>query len=204
MARSSAQRAPLVSRCFLLMAAASLLSSCALRPRPEPAIPVLAPEQAWSQRLSALQAENDWLIKGRLSVQKAKDGFSAGLHWRQEQQKYTLEFYDPLGRKTAVLSGSPQGAELSTSKGERESAADAEKLMLKLLGWSAPVASLRYWVLGIPDPATVPSRLELDGQGRIARLDQSGWQLTYEEYHEEAKLGIPQRILAKGSALDIK
>ena len=111
----------------------------------------------------------------------------------------------PVSRAAAaVLSGTPRGAELVTSKGQRASAADAEKLMQKLLGWSAPVTSLRYWVLGIPDPARPQSRLDLDGQGRIAQLDQSGWQLDYEEYHKETESGLPQLILAKGSTLDIK
>lgn len=161
---------------------------------------------AWETRLSRLQSQRDWQIKGKISVQNADDGFTAGIQWKQAGERYEIELYDPLGRKSAIIRAGPGQAEIETSKGEYAKADNAESLMQQQLGWSAPLSSLHYWVLGIPDPESPIPRnaATLDAYGRLASLKQSDWSVNYPQYSDDPIFSLPERINASGQSLTIK
>ena len=69
-----------------------------------------------------------------------------------------------------------------------------EALLEREAGWSVPLAGLRYWIVGAPAPDGAVSTLELDGQGRLARLEQAGWTVIYERYGALDGLALPGRI----------
>lgn len=188
----------------LALTAAVLQTGCAHRPITT-APPASNPTAAWTGRQADLARTQNWKLHARVSVRDAKNGFSAGLDWYQKGDESVLELFDPLGRKTAVLKRSSRGAEITTSKGDRAEAADAEALMQRLLGWSAPVTSLRYWVLGIGDPTVKPAaESTLDAAGRASELRQLGWTIKYPEYDDTRTPALPHLILASGQRLQIK
>ena len=45
-------------------------------------------------------------------------------------------------------------------------------------GFDPPLDSLRYWVLGVPEPGH-PAQESLDALQRLASLEQDGWQIQY-------------------------
>jgi len=71
---------------------------------------------------------------------------------------------------------------LTTSEGRDASAADAEELTERLLGFRIPLAGLADWVRGRPAPAPAPTLVRRDAAGRLAELEQSGWRIEYLEY----------------------
>jgi outer membrane lipoprotein LolB len=200
------QSPSLVLKWGLLLGWLLINAGCASIGRPPQTVTLPTdPSAAWTQRLAELTPKDDWQLRGRLSVDNGKEGFSAGLLWRQNGSDYVIELYDPLGRKTAVLTGDETGAKLQTSKGEQAQAANTEALMNRMLGWSAPVESLRYWVLGIPDPGESDKAVvNLDPQGRLATMQQSDWRLEYQKYQDGPAIQLPVRIAASGQTLKIK
>ena len=64
-------------------------------------------------------------------------------------------------------------------------------------GWTLPVTSLRYWALGIPDPATT-SVLEFGDDGLPSVILQRGWTVKFNEYREGGGQSMPRRISAVG------
>jgi outer membrane lipoprotein LolB len=68
-----------------------------------------------------------------------------------------------------------------TSRGKRLGDTDARAELEDKLGFEPPIASLRYWVLGVPDPGR-PASVQLDPRQRLTRLDQDGWQIDYGSY----------------------
>lgn len=160
---------------------------------------------AWEARLEQLSSQQEWNLKGRISVIREQEGFTAGLEWQQSGERYEIALFDPLGRKSAIIHGGSSEAVIETANGERASAADAESLMHQQLGWSAPLSSLRYWVLGIPDPE-IPDqgKKTLDHYGRLASLELPQWTVIYPRYGAEEPLTLPQQIKAEGNSLKIK
>ena len=72
---------------------------------------------------------------------------------------------------------------------------DAEFELRMRYGWTIPVASLRYWALGIPDPE-VPAITEFDEEGRLAHLEQSGWVVKISRYRDGGGQQMPRILTA--------
>ncbi len=138
----------------------------------------------WELRRANLEIIDTWSLKGRVAGRSNDEGFRAGVRWRQQKQEFNIDLHGPLGRKVAVIEGIEGDVQLNTSKGDNYSAADPEALMQKLFGYSLPVDGLRFWLRGIPDPQQNYSSLELDDFGRLRQLNQAGWVIDYNRYHD--------------------
>jgi outer membrane lipoprotein LolB len=82
---------------------------------------------------------------------------------------------------------------LENARGERLDADAARAELERRIGFEPPIGSLRYWVLGVPDPAS-PAAEELDAEARLARLEQNGWQIEYTGYAAVDGRWLPQRL----------
>ena len=103
----------------------------------------------------------------------------------------------------AVINGKKGDIKLNTSKGKSYSAEDPEDLMQELFGYSLPVNGLQFWMRGIPDPEQVYASLELDEQGRLKQLNQAGWLIDYNRYHD-GKPAMPAFIKISNKTLNAK
>jgi len=70
------------------------------------------------------------------------------------------------------------------------------------LGWQLPVSNLLWWVRGLPSPDS-RSRVALDANGRLASLQQDGWDVQYLGYSEQDQYSLPTRIKLAGHDLQI-
>jgi outer membrane lipoprotein LolB len=140
-----------------------------------------APSVAWSLRRPALQTLSRFGLNGRVAVAVGKQGFNAGLRWTQAAAVTHLALTGPLGAGGVEVT--TNGGELSvvTSSGKHLGNAAARSELQDKLGFEPPLTSLRYWVLGVPDPSA-PAAVQLDSQQRLAQLTQSGWQIEYGSY----------------------
>jgi outer membrane lipoprotein LolB len=90
------------------------------------------------------------------------------------------------------LNGQPRDLVVRTKDGALRTS-DPEAYMQQQLGWSLPIAGLRWWVLGIPAPGSAP-RVQIDEQGRALSLDQDGWHIDYSEYQTFGERPVPRKI----------
>jgi len=84
----------------------------------------------------------------------------------------------------------------------RYEAPSPEALLEEQLGWRLPVSHLVWWVRGLPAPDS-KSTLSLDGDSRLATLDQDGWQVQYLSYTEQNGYWLPERLKLHGQDLDV-
>jgi outer membrane lipoprotein LolB len=195
---------PCTGRIWTLLAALALalwIGGCATTPTPRA---VEDPELAWQARQALLSAQRDWRFRGRIAIRHGEQGWQAGLNWRQRHRRFDIEVQDPLGRKVAQLDGDAGSVTLTTSDGETARAADPERLMQRVLGWSLPVSGLRYWVLGVPDPEGSRPRLELDEAGRLSRLTQDGWAVEYRRYEPGTRVDLPSKLVLSRADLRVR
>ena len=128
-----------------------------------------------------------------MAVATAAEGFSGGLSWQQDGAQAAIDLRGPLGG--TALSIRLDGASMTvTDRNGAAVAGDAAReYMASEIGAPLPVAELRYWLVGVPAPGP-PYRETIGADGRLARLEQAGWQLRYARYTAVGNLALPARI----------
>ena len=179
---------------WLPIVAALLLAACATPRAPQTAPPDAARTQAWIAHHAALSEISGFRISGRVSSDAATG--SARLNWSQDGERFSARAAGPFGSGAVGLSGTPQAVRIRSS-GEQFETDRPELWMRQQLGWSLPVAGLRYWALGMPRPGVAAS-YGFDEAGRLAQLSQSGWRVVYGGYAQQDGIALPYRIHLHG------
>ena len=147
-----------------LVLLAGLLAGCAgLAGRPPPAAST-----------AGIAALTGWVAAGRLAVAAGSEGGSGGFVWQQQGPETRLRLRGPLGAGSFEIASDGERISVTDAAGQ-VLGADARATLRSRLGADLPLSSLRYWMIGLPDPA-------IYGQGdrvgshtvadhRAARLD---------------------------------
>ncbi len=181
-----------------LLAALSLTFGCATRESLD--LPDLG---GWDSRQALLGELDEWAFNGRIGVIAGEDGFSGSLRWLQEGDDFEATVSGPLGIGTVRLEGNGSRVQLTDKDGNRTVLEDAERDLYLRYGWTIPVRSLRYWALGIPDPA-LPAETVLSDDGQLQSLAQGGWQVDITRYGEGGGQPMPTRLRAASEQTRVK
>lgn len=184
-----------------LLGFALLLDGCALRP----AAQVTVTDRAQlEQRLLALDA---WRARGRIAVKSGQGGGQGDLLWEQQGEAARIRLSGPFGAGGYEIRWDAQRLGIRSRNGEFErawSGADAvEQFLAEQIGWSFPAASIRYWLLGLADPA-LPVERTWGADGALAALRQDGWSVSYERYTWHDGLALPARLTALGPGARVR
>jgi outer membrane lipoprotein LolB len=154
------------------MLCSTVLAACVTTRRaPTPAA------AGWEQRLGDLQRLEAWRLDGRAAVAVGTQGWQATLNWRQRGDSAEVHLSGPFGVGALVLERTPQGLSLN---GAPPSDAVLAQLQERL-GFELPLDHLRFWLLGVPDPAAA-FELKRNDQDRAVQLTQDGWSIDYDRY----------------------
>ncbi len=181
----------LETRALALLAAALVMAGCATT-RERVDLPSL---DDWETRAAVLGGLDDWAFRGRIAVKAGEEGFNGSFNWAQRGDAFEATVGGPLGMGTVRIEGDGRAVVLTDKDGIRTELEDAEAELYWRYGWTIPVASLRYWALGIPDPV-LPADTRLDSEGRLTRLEQSGWSLEISRYSEGGGQPMPRILTA--------
>jgi outer membrane lipoprotein LolB len=177
----------------VLFSLAALLAGCATASLPPP---VENPAATWQLRQAALRPITHWNIQGRLAMRTADEGWQASLSWVRDGDRLRIDITGPLGRGHLRLTQDDHGAELRDADQHAWRAADPEQLLFRTTGWLVPLSGLNDWVRGLPLPDTTATQ-ELDAQGRLKTLSQSGWDIRFLEYARQGSLDLPSKLFIK-------
>ena len=103
------------------------------------------------------------------------------------------------------MSVSTDGTTLSlvNARGERLDS-DAARAELKArLGFDAPLSSLRFWILGVPDPSA-PMAEVVDVERRLTSLQQNDWQIEYADYVVVKGEWLPGRMTLRRADVRVR
>ena len=150
-------------------------------------------QQAWIHHQQQILPVTAWQVTGRAGIRTAKKALSAGISWQQNHTRYLLMLKNPLGQPVLKLSGYPDHYVLQTSGNKPVTGSNVRQLVFDETGWEMPFDALSYWMRGIPLPE-IPASTELNDQGRLAMLNQSGWKIIYSQYTCFGKYILPSRI----------
>lgn len=177
---------------------AALLSACAtVREQTAPG------GQTWNVRRPKLQAREHFDLKGRVAVAAGNEGFNARLLWRQTGTRSNVALDGPLGAGGVQITADGASLSVETSRGEHLDDQAARSELATRLGFDPPLTSLRFWVLGVPDPAS-PAKETLDKQQRLASLQQDGWQVDYGAYTSVGGEWLPSRVTLQRAGVRVR
>jgi outer membrane lipoprotein LolB len=168
----------------------AVLAGC----RTMPPAPTLPPGPSWEIRRPQLQSLEHFALRGRVAVAAGGEGFNASLRWTQDGARSQVTLEGPLGVGGAQLTASGDDLTVITSRGERIESAAAHAALAARLGFDPPLPALRYWVLGVPDPAQPASESLDPAQQRLSALTQDGWHVEYQSYGSAGGETLPARM----------
>ncbi len=170
-------------RRLLVLGGSLILSACAVHQAPLQEIDDASSEAiqvAWMEREPALAAIDAWRVRGKIAVRAGNKGGHASLRWDRDQAIQHIELAGPIGGGRVVIDADAEGARLQDTRGGDLSGDSVAELVQQRLGWPLPFDQLPDWLRGLPSGED--ARIEWDEAGRIARMNDQGWQLSYPAY----------------------
>lgn len=181
---------------LLLLFVGVTLGGCSiLKPKPGKS------ELAWEARRELLTRIDRFTLEARVSS-GGIFGVKGNLVWRQLPERFDMRVAGPFGIGAATISGRGREIEIRTSKRTIKTS-DPERDLHDRLGWTFPVAHLRYWVLGVPAPGS-SADVEFDDAGRLVSLEQDDWTLEVDEYQNVGRLELPRKFEVANDEVRIK
>lgn len=146
---------------------------------------------------------NHWRMLGRIGVQTRAEGFHASIRWEHEKTQDRVLVFGPFNQGGVSIVLQDDLILIRDDRGGVKTSRDAAGLVRQELGYPVPLASLRYWVIGVPQPAqdAIP---RYDAMGLLRELHQDGWSLDYEAFMPVQGLALPQKLLAQDDEMKLK
>lgn len=151
--------------------------------------PAAAPDEALATSSEQQrQALVSWQLKARVRTQDER----ANLRWKQQADSFNLLLRGPFGLGGVRISGTPQQIEIDDGE-TRQVSHFPQRDIYQRTGLIVPVASLPYWLRGLPAPdgKFVQQRDEL---GNVSLIEQQGWSITLSDYQRVDGILFPHHI----------
>lgn len=157
----------------------------------------------YESRVSEFSELKAWTLEGRLAVNDGSDGGSGKLRWQEESEARRMDFHGAMGRGAWRMISTQNGAELELADGRSFQAATVGELVRGQIGWSVPVESLSWWVLGLQAPGPADAR-SIEEDGTLSALSQQGWGIEFDRYREVDGINMPHKITARQAEKSVK
>lgn len=173
-----------------------LLAGCA------PAVRLGGPVDPAARR-ALLAADPAWEARGRIALKAPGASGQGSFTWVQDGEASVLRVAGPFGAGGYEVRWTPDRLTVVSARGEV--AADyqgpdaARRFLEQQLGWSLPAANARWWLLGLPGPAS-PATETAGPDGLPVALVQDGWTVRYDEYRSAGSLALPRKLVLEGDA----
>jgi len=171
--------------CMVLM-----LSACTIAP--------VEPEIHYSRiaREHLYQMER-WSLEGRLALTGKNDSWQASINWGHRPDDEKIKLSGPLGQGATVIQLTGNLVTIDRGDDEVQSSTQPEEFINQQLGMFVPVRSLRYWVVGLPEPG---SAFVETGTG----FTQGGWLIEYKQMQQVDDQSMPRKISVTNERVKLK
>ncbi|MEZ5500269.1 MAG: lipoprotein insertase outer membrane protein LolB [Steroidobacteraceae bacterium] len=166
-----------------------------------------APERRefpWPQLREQLQRRSEFALDGRMAAAAGNQGFSGSFSWVQFQQASSVAISGPLGAGALRIALQDGQLTVQTAGGESVDGAAAREILERQLGFELPIERLRYWLQGVPAPASPAVELPDEAAQRLVGLQQDGWDLHFDAFEQTAAGWLPTRIVLRRGAARLR
>jgi outer membrane lipoprotein LolB len=156
------------------------------------------PEISYSKAVNEeLYRLEPWSLDGRIALTGAEDSRTADLAWAHQRDDEEIKLSGPLGQGAVRIHLAGNVVTVAQGDGKVESSDDPESFINQRLGMFVPVTSLRYWVLGLPEP-------DLDFEETDKGFKQSGWTIVFQAMQRVGQLLLPRKMSVANDRVKLK
>ena len=156
------------------------------------------PEAHYSKRAREhLYKLEQWSFEGRLALTGKKDSWSASISWRHRQDDEKIKLSGPLGQGATIIQLTGDLVTIDRGDDEVQSSTQPEAFINQQLGMFVPVRSLRYWVVGLPAPASAFVEI-------ANGFSQAGWLIEYKQMEPVDNQSMPHKITITNERVKLK
>lgn len=143
-------------------------------------------------------------MDGRIAVQSGEKAWQANLFWEHEPQQDRLRLSGPWSQGLVSIVLQKDLIYVNEGGGVTALSKDPDAMLREKLGFVVPLKSLRYWVLGRPDPglSNRPGVAHAPDEG--SAFEQSGWQIQVQNTSQVDGWLLPQKLVAQGAGVKLK
>jgi outer membrane lipoprotein LolB len=167
-----------------------LLSACSVTP----VQPNMHYSRAAMLRLYELE---HWSFEGRLALTGQDDSWSANISWEHSPETEKIKLSGPMGQGAVVISLAGNVVTIDRGGDDVQSSTQPEEFINQQLGMFVPVRSLRYWVVGLPEPSC--SYKETD-----VGFNQAGWLNEYKQMQAVDDGAMPHKMTVMNNQVKLK
>ena len=139
-----------------------------------------------------LQSLNAWAWQGRAAASNPYGSWQGRVQWQQENDTFNVQVDGPFGIGRGVIDGTPAQVQVQMTGQGTQTINNPDAWLQSQLGWSAPIAQARFWLLGVPDPSLPASSPVYDGSAIV--FEQLGWQLRASDHQQIGNYPLPGQI----------
>ena len=167
-----------------------LLSACSSVP--------IEPEGRYQiQTRESLYKLERWSFEGRVAITGKKDAWQANINWAHAANDEKIKLAGPLGQGATLIQLTGDSVTIDRGDNKPLTSTQPELFINQQLGLFVPVQSLRYWVVGVPEPS---SRYNVTATG----FPQSGWLIDYKQTQKIDGRAMPYKITVSTEHLKLK
>jgi outer membrane lipoprotein LolB len=164
-------------------------------------------DDSMAQRIAQLSLLDDWSMQGRIAVKQPEGSGQGKILWEQAGETVDIGLAGPLGAGAINIHWVPDeltmvGADLDVQ--HRYTGGDAaEQFLAEQLGWQFPAASIRYWLLGIPNPG-YQFEQEFGEAGELLSISQLGWRVQYQRFARVDAHLLPSKLRIQNTEVRLR
>lgn len=156
------------------------------------------------QNILKLKYQSNWSILARVGLISKQGSSSSQLDWvTKNNNNYKITLNNALTYGVIVINKNSNNVTLEYQH-KIYQAKTPDTLLSKLTNLNLPVAQLEYWILGLPSPNLGIDKIELNDYAVPARLQQSGYTISYSDHSLTNNYLLPNKIIITAPGLHIK
>lgn len=153
-------------------------------------------KQIYRDNQEQLQFLHQWQMSGRFAIHYERGGDALNVDWIQYYRDYGVKLTGPMNIGAAYLVGNKDGVTYRDGKGNVDHAPSPEAILQAHTGYLLPISSLRFWLIGMPDPAMI-NDVTLNPQGYPIQMRQGPWTIEYGYFRPVGDYLLPHRLNMK-------
>jgi len=145
-----------------------------------------------------------WSMDGRIGVQSGEKAWQANLFWEHDPQQDRLRLSGPWSQGLVSIILQKDLIYVNEGAGVTALSKDPDAVLREKLGFVVPLASLRYWILGRPNPHLGSRPGPAEGGDENQAFEQSGWHINVQNTTQVDGWLLPQKLVAQGAGVKLK
>ena len=159
---------------------------------------IVAPETLYSKiTRESLYNLEQWSFEGRLGLTGIKDSWQANINWQHRSSDEEIKLSGPLGQGATIIKLTGKLVTIDRGNDKIQTSLEPEAFISQQLGMFVPIRSLRYWVIGVPEPGIPYVEAGLG-------FRQAGWLIEYKQMQRVNSQNMPRRITVTNEKVKLK